>query len=72
MTAKPNATDDRVEVSVHRTVRVLGADDKPAFELANVNGEVTIRKITTSTKRVAVKLADLVAAVDALHPSAGR
>lgn len=71
MTTTSPAAPPRVDVAVHRTVRVAGVDDKPAVELVATQTDAgTTVQITpmprNSGKRQPVKLDDLAAAVAAL------
>lgn len=60
-------TPERIELAVHRSVRVLGVDDRPAAELTAIDGAVTIALLPRNgSKRSPVRLADLDAAVAAL------
>lgn len=57
----------RVELTVHRSVTVIGTDDKPALELENRNGEVRVTRLPRNgQRREAVRLEDLDRAVQAL------
>lgn len=56
-----------VTVEIARKVRIADDRNKTIFELENRNGDVSIRKVTTSTKRATVTLAALEEAVGALR-----
>lgn len=61
----PDDNPPRVELAVHRTVRVLGVDDRPAVELTNINGAVSIVPLPrNSGKRQPVRLDDLSDAIE--------
>lgn len=55
-----------VTVEVSRKVRIADDRGKTVFELENRAGDVSIRKVTTSTKRATVKLESLQEAVEQL------
>lgn len=58
--------EPRVRVEVHKTVRVLNDKGKPAYEFANIGGQVSIRRISSATSRLVVDIKDLERAVEAL------
>ena len=70
MPPKSDDTTERVQVDTHRTVRVVTADDptKIAYELTNINGEVAVRKVSTSRNKVTMRFEDLQEAVGKLVP----
>lgn len=55
----------RIELAVHRTVKVLGIDSKShALEMTNVNGEVQVTPLPRNNgRRQPVRLDDLATAV---------
>lgn len=63
-----DTTPERLTVTNHRSVTVLGVDDKPAVELTLEDGAVKVDlKPKNGQRRAPVALADLKAAVAALE-----
>lgn len=66
---------ERVEVAVHRTVKVMGVDDRPAVELTGTTTagatQVSIALLPrNSSRRSPVRIEDLESAVAALKGGA--
>lgn len=63
----PQDKSEAVSVEIARKVRIANETGRTVYELENRDGQVSIKKVTTSSSnRATVKLADLKAAVRAL------
>lgn len=57
---------EEIQVAVHRSVKIADVNGGAGYELVNINDEVSIRKLSTTGRRVAVTYDALERAVKAL------